>query len=284
MKTVLIAGVPEHFNLPWHMAVDDGLFRDRGIDLIWKDVPEGTGKMAQMLRDGETDLAVILTEGIIKSIAEGNPARIIQEYIASPLRWGIHVSAKSTYTGLDQLQDTTAAISRFGSGSHLMAYINAKANGWDTGGLDFLVVNTLDGAVTALSNGGADYFLWERFTTKPLVDQGIFRHLGDCPTPWPCFVIAVSQRFAIENPTLPGHILEVINTVTRDFKAIPSIDRTLANTYKLKLPDVQAWLAITQWSQQQINEEVVDNVQNTLFDLNLLSNKVAPSAYLWKLG
>ena len=28
--------------------------------------------MCQMLRDGETDIAVILTEGIIKDIAAGN--------------------------------------------------------------------------------------------------------------------------------------------------------------------------------------------------------------------
>jgi hypothetical protein len=29
--------------------------------------------------------------------------------------------------------------------------------------------------------------------TKPLVDKGIFR-IGDCPTPWPCFVIAVRDE------------------------------------------------------------------------------------------
>jgi hypothetical protein len=30
------------------------------------------GKMCQMLRDGETDIAVILTEGIVKDIVAGN--------------------------------------------------------------------------------------------------------------------------------------------------------------------------------------------------------------------
>jgi actin-like ATPase involved in cell morphogenesis len=33
---------------------------------------EGKGKMCQMLRDGETDIAVILTEGIVKDIVAGN--------------------------------------------------------------------------------------------------------------------------------------------------------------------------------------------------------------------
>jgi actin-like ATPase involved in cell morphogenesis len=43
--------------------------------LQWTDVPEGTGKMCQMLRDGETDIAVILTEGIVKDITAGNPSK-----------------------------------------------------------------------------------------------------------------------------------------------------------------------------------------------------------------
>ncbi|NNK75246.1 MAG: ABC transporter substrate-binding protein, partial [Maribacter sp.] len=81
MKEVRIIGVPEHFNLPWHLAIEEGAFEDRGIELQWTDIPEGTGKMCQMLQNGETDLAIILTEGLVKSISEGNPAKIVQEYI-----------------------------------------------------------------------------------------------------------------------------------------------------------------------------------------------------------
>ena len=31
MKNVNIIGVPEHFNLPWHMAMEEGAFKDHGI-------------------------------------------------------------------------------------------------------------------------------------------------------------------------------------------------------------------------------------------------------------
>jgi hypothetical protein len=41
-------------------------------------------KMCQMLRDGETDIAVILTEGIVKDIVAGNPSKIVQVYVESP--------------------------------------------------------------------------------------------------------------------------------------------------------------------------------------------------------
>ena len=274
MKTVRIIGVPEHFNLPWHLAIEEGAFEERGIQLEWTDIPEGTGKMSQMLKDGETDLAIILTEGIIKSITEGNPVKIIQEYIASPLLWGIHVNAKSSFSSLNELKDTTAAISRFGSGSHLMAYVQAKQMGWDTNTLKFNIINNLNGAIEGLASGEADYFMWERFTTKPLVDNGTFKHLGNCPTPWPCFVLVGTDSFIKENNGILNHILDVINTFTAEFKQIPKIDTTLANRYHQKLEDIQEWLQITEWSQKQLPEEVLRNVQKTLRELNLIEDSI----------
>lgn len=274
MKTVRIIGVPEHFNLPWHLAIEEGAFEERGIQLEWTDIPEGTGKMSQMLKDGETDLAIILTEGIIKSITEGNPVKIIQEYIASPLLWGIHVDAKSSFSSLNELKDTTAAISRFGSGSHLMAYVQAKQMGWDTNTLKFNIINNLNGAIEGLASGEADYFMWERFTTKPLVDNGTFKHLGNCPTPWPCFVLVGTDSFIKENNGILNHILDVINTYTAEFKQIPKIDTTLANRYNQKLEDIQEWLQITEWSQKQLPEEVLRNVQKTLRELNLIEDSI----------
>jgi len=274
MKTVKIIGVPEHFNLPWHLAIEEGAFEERGIQLEWTDIPEGTGKMSQMLKDGETDLAIILTEGIIKSITEGNPVKIIQEYIASPLLWGIHVDAKSSFSSLNELKDTIAAISRFGSGSHLMAYVQAKQMGWDTNTLKFNIINNLNGAIEGLASGEADYFMWERFTTKPLVDNGTFKHLGNCPTPWPCFVLVGTDSFIKENNGILNHILDVINTYTAEFKQIPKIDTTLANRYHQKLEDIQEWLQITEWSQKQLPEEVLRNVQKTLRELNLIEDSI----------
>jgi len=281
MKTVKIIGVPEHFNFPWHLAIEEGAFEERGIDLTWTDVPEGTGRMCNLLDTKETDLAIILTEGIVKSITEGNHVKIIQEYISSPLLWGIHVDANSSYKSLEELKNTTAAISRFGSGSHLMAYVHAKDIGWNPENLKFNLVNNLDGAIESLATGNADYFMWEHFTTKPLVDGGIFRHLGDCPTPWPCFVLAGTDKFLSENKNLVKHIQEVINTYTIEFKQIPSIDRTLANQYQQKLMDIKEWLQITEWSQQQLPEQTLNKVQDTLKELKLINSSIPTSDILF---
>ena len=77
--------------------------------------------------------------------------------------------------------------------------------------------------------------------------------------------------------------LEVINIYTEEFKRIPSIDRTLANRYQLELGDVQKWLSMTRWSQEQFSTQVIENVQNTLLDLNLISNNIAPGRILTSL-
>lgn len=283
MKKIRIAGVPEHFNFPWHMAMEEGAFEDRGIKVEWIEVPEGTGRMCKLLEEKETDLAIILTEGIVKSISEGNPARIVQGYISSPLLWGIHVAAESRFQDLSDLEGTKAAISRFGSGSHLMAYVLAEAQRWNTAELSFEVIHTLSGAVEALENGEADYFMWEHFTTKPLVLDGVFRRLADCPTPWPCFVVAANQNFLDKDSAALRHVLEIVNNYTREFKMIPSIDRTLANRYNLDLQDIREWLGITQWTQDQLNLQTIDIVQDTLLNLNLISNKLDPKELLTNL-
>jgi ABC-type nitrate/sulfonate/bicarbonate transport system substrate-binding protein len=273
MKTIKITGVPEHFNLPWHLCIENGEFEAVGIDLQWTEVPEGTGKMCQMLRDGETDIAVILSEGIVKDITAGNPSKIVQVYVESPLIWGIHVAANSKFKTLSDLENGKVAISRLGSGSQLMAYVNADNQGWNTEKLQFEIVNTIDGAVEALTNETADYFMWERFMTKPLVDKGIFRRVADCPTPWPCFVIAVRDEVLKKHPNTIAQIVEIINSTTQEFKEIPSIDRTLATKYHQKIEDIQEWLGLTEWSQKPLSENMLNKIQNQLFELKIIDKK-----------
>ena len=271
MKKVNIGGVPEHFNLAWYLTLKKGEYKEESINLRWQDYPGGTGDMCKGLRKGDIDIAVILTEGIIKDIIAGNRSKIVQTFVQTPLIWGIHVAHNTSYKTLDDLKGTKAAISRYGSGSQLMAYINAENNKWDLEkDLNFEVIKDLKGAIKNLSKGDADYFLWEKFTTKPLVDAGVFRRIGDCPSPWPCFVIAVREDFIESNEAQLKTILKIINNTTRTFKDIPSIDKTIANRYDQQLLDVQEWLGITEWSQDLIDRDTVMNVQKELFALNII--------------
>lgn len=273
MKKIRVGGVPEHFNLPWHLNIEEGIFKKEGLEVTWLDFPGGTGAMCSALRAGEIDVSVILTEGIVKDIVAGNRVKIVQEYISSPLIWGVHVAANSGFQGLEDLKDQKVAISRYGSGSHLMAYINAKNMGWEPKKLEFEVVKDIDGGVEALKSGKAGYFMWEHFTTKPLVDGGVFRRLGDTPTPWPCFVIAVRQAFLEENKEAVRTLLQVLNKTTTKFKEIPAVEKLLAMKYDQKEEDIEEWLKLTRWSQKQISGIELYRVQDQLAELELIPEK-----------
>ncbi len=56
-----VGGVPEHFNLPWHAALEAGLFAAAGVDVDWVSQPLGTGQMLKSLREGSVDVIVALT-------------------------------------------------------------------------------------------------------------------------------------------------------------------------------------------------------------------------------
>src|SRR5690554_1868855 len=284
MKKIIIGGVPEHFNFPWYLALRDKKFQDRNINLRWKDFPGGTGEMARALRDKEIDMAVILTEGIVRDIIHGNPSRIVQVFVSSPLIWGIHVAAESDFEEIIDLRGTSAAISRYGSGSHLMAFVNAENHDWDLKkDLFFEEIKDLDGALEGLPKGTGDYFMWEKFMTKPYVDNGTLRLIGESPTPWPSFVIVCRNEVLQENPAEIQTVLEVINEITIGFKDIHRIAEIIAARYGQDVPDVQEWLKLTNWSQYQLDDKTLEKVQDQLLKLDLIQNKLPSDELLHNL-
>ncbi|EAQ50597.1 substrate-binding domain-containing protein [Leeuwenhoekiella blandensis] len=283
MTTLRVGGVPEHFNLPIHLCIEEGLFAEKGIHVEWVEFPGGTGAMNSALRNDEIDVAIILTEGIIKDIANGNPSKIIQNYVSSPLRWGIHVAAKSNFQSIADLEDKRPAISRYGSGSHVMAYVQANELGWDTSKIECVVVNNITTAIEALTEREADYFMWEHFTTKPLVDKGIFRRVGDFPTPWSSFVIAASDKAIEKDQKSLELFLSVLNAKTKIFKSLEHIEHALSERYEQNLEDIKKWLSITSWSQKSLDKKELELALNYLEKLNMIDKKSDNQLYLTQI-
>ena len=175
-----VGGVPEHFNAPWYIAKEKGAFSAVGIDLEYTDYPGGTGAMTKALNDNTLDIAILLTEGCVKDIATGGAHKIVAVYVQSSLCWGVHTGAgQSDIQSVADLDGKIWAVSRMTSGSHLMAVVLAKQQGWDYTQLKYEIVGDLKGAQASLGQSKSNGFLWEKFTTKPLVDSGDFRRVGE---------------------------------------------------------------------------------------------------------
>ena len=191
-RALKIGGVPEHVNLPWHLAHEKGLFGAAGLDVEWIDQPGGTGAQCKALADGSLDVATVLTDGAIADISRGGPHRMLGWWTTTPMIWGVHVAGAGPITSIGAVEGRPIAVSRLGSGSHLMAHVQAARLGWEVG--EFLVVGGMAGAREALASRRADQFLWDRFMTQPLVDSGEFRRVDEEPTPWPAFVVVAAEH------------------------------------------------------------------------------------------
>jgi ABC-type nitrate/sulfonate/bicarbonate transport system substrate-binding protein len=272
MKRFKIGGVPEHFNLPWKLAIEERKLVDLGVELHWSDMTGGTGQMIKGLQTGTLDIAVLLTEGITKSILQGLNAKILTVYVTTPLRWGIHVPYNSDVQTVKQLENQTFAISREGSGSHLMTFVRAKQEGWNLKDLKFNVVGDVYGGLWALENNQAQGFLWEKYTTYPFTEQKKCRYIDEVVTPWPCFVIAVRSELLQENEALLKTVFKRVHQEAKSLKENPNAAEIIAWRYNLKLEQTKSWLSETDWNyDNSLMKDSIENVVNTLESLELIS-------------
>ncbi|MBT8065729.1 MAG: PhnD/SsuA/transferrin family substrate-binding protein [Gammaproteobacteria bacterium] len=246
-KLLRVGGVPEHFNLPWRLAIDDDAFAGTGAAVDYSDFPAGTGELTRALRDNELDIALVLTEGAVADILQHDKNRLVKMYVSSPLTWGIHVAATSDIRRVADIRGRRVAISRYGSGSHLIAIVDAATRGWPTDDMRFVVIDNLDGARKALASGRADVFLWERHMTQPLVDSGEFRRVGQREVPWPAFAVSVRREILRSHASQIRAVLDVVSRYASNLKRRKTAPSLIAETYGIRLADAEKWLAAVRW-------------------------------------
>ena len=254
-----VGGVPEHFNWPWRRALKVC------SSFSWSEYKGGSGAMASDLKSGELDVAVMLTEALVAECGKGAPLKIWGAYTATPLVWGVH--AKKGFQG----KPRSFAVSRFGSGSHLMALVDAQMRGAPLP-TDFVVVQSLEGARESLGTGKADAFMWEKFTTKFLVDSGEWDRIAEVPTPWPCFSVAV------RNGTDLSLVNEVLGAVRKEAETMVDNERDLvadvAREYNQQEVDVAQWIKTVRWCiRPQMPLATVAFVKDSLTNAGVLSNE-----------
>ncbi len=276
---IRVGGVPEHFNIPWHSAMGSGRFYSNDIELNWKDYPGGTGAMCSDLNEGKLDVAIVLSEGAVTDIIKNQKNEILQYYVKSPLTWGIHTGKANFGKNIEDLKDSKYAISRIGSGSHLMAYVDAEERGWNLQEEQFQIVENLAGAVTALSDNESQLFFWEKFTTKPYVDNGTFERISECKTPWSCFMIIARKSFVANNEDAVRRLMDTINESCAFCSELTDIIQLIAEKYHLKPEDLREWYKELEWSTDcKVRKSSLNNIMDTLLRLNLIPKKVSPES------
>jgi sulfonate transport system substrate-binding protein len=266
---IKIGGVPEHFNLPILMAIEKGEFLRHGIDLRWTYYPGGTGAMTRALADGELDMAILLTEGFVSAAHNGLSARIVKVYIDSPLVWGIHSGATSDTRSIYDHSPKKYAISRFGSGSHLMAMIHAEQRGEKLEDKDFIVINSLEGATESLTKNETQVFYWEKMMTKKYMDSGEVKLIGEFSAPWSSFLIVATEKALIEKKDEIHKALELINVKSTDFKNNIYAPIELQKRFGISGQDITHWMGSTVWNTDfTIRKKGLENAIEALSKIN----------------
>lgn len=285
LQTIRCVGVPEHFNLPWKLALEKKLFEASGINLIWEDAHGGTGAMCKDLAEDKADLAIALTEGAISNIQKGLSAKICSFFVDSPLIWGVHVGGTTNLSKKELQNKATFAISRFTSGSHLMAFLYMKNLGARDKELQFNVIKHLRGAIENLTTNPDQLFLWEKFTTKPYVSAGDFIRIDEISTPWPAFSVVASNQFLTEQEDTVMKVLDIVQNEARLLKlGGEKTVELIAQRYALEQEDAKEWFRTIRWSENtQAELSALDFVAIILDELGLTEKRALLKDFYYPL-
>lgn len=273
-RVLRVGGVPEHFNYPWQVGINEGFFDKYNCKVEWVVMKCGTGQMIQALKSGEVDMIVALTEGLVKDIAQGSDLRLLATYVQSPLCWAVSAGAESDVSDLSDLQGTTFGISRYTSGSHLMAYTLAMQEGWDPqNDVKFSVEGNFQNLRDSVNLGRTEAFMWETFTTKPYHDSGEVRRVGEVYTPWPAFMLAARETTLERDPELVRDVLAGIGDATSYFhRARYLMPRSVATACDLDEKDVQKWYeGVNITASSVIERSAIEKATSVLIKVGVLA-------------
>ena len=283
MQIVRIGGVPEHFNLPIHLAIEKGWFECENINLEWTDFPGGSGYMKEALRNDEMDMCILLTEGIVTDIVKGNPSKIVSGHVKTSLTWGIHTRTDEGKIDSSSFFDKNIAISRYGSGSHLMPIVHAMMQDQSIDEKQLVEVSDIHGGISSLEEGKADIFYWEKFTTKPFVEGGKLKKIGEFISPWPCFMIAATDKMIADRPETLSSLLKIIHRANQFFMDMKDAPSIVSKRYNLNIKDAERWYHATEWSVNGwVSNKMLEGVLYSLKEAGIVKDDCTTKGIIWE--
>lgn len=281
-----VGGVPEHFNLPFTYA-------QAKYPQLFTFIEQkcGTGEMITKLKAGELDVIVALTEGLVSEIAKQqvlhtttdhnttstNEMKLLGTYVESPLTWAISSGRDAPFESIQDLQGKKFGISRFTSGSHLMAIVLALQRGWNPNTeVSFEVKGNFENLRNSVNDGSTDAFMWETFMTKPFHDSNVIKRVGEISTPWPCFMIATLKETVDDRLNDLQQLLQVVQQAalefSRDEEHMPAV---VAEKFGLRLEDAKLWYSqVRITGADMVSESALERTIRTLIEAGVLPANV----------
>eukprot|EP01135_Chromosphaera_perkinsii_P009608 Nk52_evm58s1810 gene=Nk52_evmTU58s1810 len=280
VKKFLIGGVPEHFNIPFKLGMENGVFKEHLIDAEFVLCPGGTGEMTKKLNDGSVDVAIALTEGLVSTILKGDAQfKIVSMYTTSPLTWAVSSGINSNVECVKDLDGAKIGISRYTSGSHIMSVVMAKQQNLEKKN-SFVVLKDFKGLRDGVNDEQASAFLWETFTTKPYHDSREVKRVGEITTPWPAFCVAVRNERLEKDAEAIKRLLQAIYDSCALFvgdceRAVNIVHEDYGNT----LEDAKKWFSGVSYAcDSSIQKDMIDNCVDVLCSAGVLHGEQDVSA------
>eukprot|EP00762_Andalucia_godoyi_P003179 ANDGO_01101.mRNA.1 hypothetical protein CAOG_06123 len=299
--SIRLGVVPEHFSAPfyWSSSKNDadqqwtnsGEEARESLTISLVTVPGGSGKMRELLERNELDGAIMLTEAAFLPFVktEATPSYNVDSVVVdSPLMWSLVQSGKdSSVTDLSDIfvENCKIGVSRFGSGSHVMAALlfrkHSKTRKPPTSS-NFVVCNDLAGLLTGIQNGSIDVFFWEFSMLAPYVASGSLVRLRNpdppaidnvaeidymFPPPWPSFVLVTRQGISSEHRAF---LITAVESACDTFFKLPETDIVafISSSLRLDQCEVRKWLSRTRFSDGRADVgKLRDHVTSSLRDL-----------------
>ena len=120
----------------------------------------------------------------------------------------------------------------------------------------------------SLSKNEAQIFYWEKYTTKPFVENGTVRMIGEFSAPWSSFLIVASDEALQTKRSAIKKVLEVINEESIRFVSSPQSILLLHERFQLAEHDASTWLHSTVWSSDYfIRLQGLENAKQALLKI-----------------
>jgi hypothetical protein len=170
--------------------------------------------------------------------------------------------------------DTKIAISRKGSGSHLMPMIHAQQEGFRLADEQFKVIHHLDDGIEALSKD-CDYFYWEKWMTLPFVQQGKVKKVGEFSAPWSGFLVVARQACIEQYGKELQQIISIIQKQVKLFIEDPLSPKNIERKFHLDIEEAAHWIAEQRWNlTNDISKQGLLNALSALSSIGMDTSEI----------